>query len=98
MFRIRSGPVVLKLNSVETRGIILGSNPVLKRRGISAAPDYTLRQREARKHWIFVLNDALSKRHQAKVRGEKLSINGKMFIFDFFSKWVKEVVSNREIL
>ena len=50
VFGIHSGPVVLKLNSIEIRGIILRSNPLLQRIGISTAPDYTQRQFPKGKH------------------------------------------------
>ena len=72
VFRMRAGPVLLKMNSVEFRGIILKSNPLLKRNGLSAAPDYRARQREARKNLKPVLEYALSKHHQARLRGRKV--------------------------
>lgn len=94
VFRMRAGPVLLKMNSVEFRGIILKSNPLLKRNGLSAAPDYSARQREARKNLKPVLEYALSKHHQARLRGEKLYIDGRVFVYDFPSECVKEVTTS----
>jgi hypothetical protein len=50
VFKMCAGPVLLKLNSVE-----LKSNPLLKRHGLSATPDYCAMQREARKNFKPVL-------------------------------------------
>lgn len=71
-FRLKAGPIVLKLNSMDVRNMILRGNPLLREYGLSAAPDYSPAQREARKHLRVEMNKALSEGQSAYLRGVKL--------------------------
>ena len=79
IFRLKSGPIVVKLNSVEIRDYILRNSSVLRRFGLSVAPDYTAIQREARKHLKEMLTLAQNDGRDAKLRGDKLFIQGRIF-------------------
>ena len=82
IFRLKSGPIVVKLNSVEIRDYILRNSSVLRRFGLSVAPDYTAIQREARKHLKEMLTTAQNDGRDAKLRGDKLFIEGRIFRYD----------------
>jgi hypothetical protein len=89
---LKSGPVVVKLNSVEIRDYILRNSSLLRKVGLSVAPDYTAKQREARKHLKEIKNLAQNDGRDAKLRGDKLFIQGRLFRYD--GKAVIEVKSN----
>ena len=90
-FRLKAGPIVLKLNSMDVRNMILRGNPLLREYGLSAAPDYSPAQREARKHLRVEMNKALSEGQSAYLRGFKLYVNDVMFKYDELSnKVIKE--------
>ena len=82
IFRLKSGPIVVKLNLVEIRDYILRNSSVLRRFGLSVAPDYTAIQREARKHLKEMLTTAQNDGRDAKLRGDKLFIEGRIFRYD----------------
>lgn len=82
IFRLKSGPVVVKLNSVEIRDYILRNSSLLRKGGLSVAPDYTAKQREARKHLKEIMNLAQNDGRDAMLRGDKLFIQGRLFRYD----------------
>ena len=82
IFRLKSVPIVVKLNSVEIRAYILRNSSVLRRFGLSVAPDYTAVQREAREHLKELLTLAKNDGRDAKLRGDKLFIEGRIFRYD----------------
>ena len=82
IFRLKSGPIVVELNSVEIRDYILRNSSVLRRFGLSVAPEYTAVQRGARKYLKEMLTLAQNDDRDTKLLGDKSFIQGRIFRYD----------------
>lgn len=96
-FRLRSGPVIVKWHDLEIRNAVLRKSFVLKQNGVGVAPDYTTYQREARKNLKPVLSQALVKGQNARLKGDRLIIEGKTYTYDRECQKIKEMTVSHPI-
>jgi hypothetical protein len=75
-------PNLVKFNNRELRDIILHSGRLLKKFDISVAPDYTHLKRKSCQGLKPMLNEALSRGQDSKLRGTGLLIEGQTFYYD----------------